>query len=356
MQPPASPTLSSPLIPPAPQREARRSQRLSAEDIRALAETVAHLDFGSDPAYDKRSTVDGTPEVSEEEEKGYEEKEDEELEEAKDDAARSGSERAMSISPLGSPGALSAQASPAPAQSNCAAQEQVSASPAPPSPSSPPAPPALQRERQRERRSGFVRFSAEDVRGLAATIACLDFGTEPATDGQADGLAGDTTAEARAPMVEEAASASERASETSEQQQQPEAAMNESLGVASVHGAHDVSAGAAHAERVAASSVEGVHSDPVQHDEGRPRDEGARSSMEHEERAEGSSDARESREGDERESGAGSDKREAAAGSEREISGLTGGIKKKKSKRRAKGEKSHKQRQDAARLGVAREA
>jgi hypothetical protein len=78
--------------------------------------------------------------------------------------------------------------------------------------------------------------------------------------------------------------------------------------------------------------------------------------MEHEERAEGSSDARESREGDERESGAGSDKREAAAGSEREISGLTGGIKKKKSKRRAKGEKSQKQRQVAARPGLAREA
>ena len=360
----ASPTLSSPLIPPAPQREARRSQRLTAEDIRALAETVAHLDFGSDPAYDKRSTVDdkrstvdGTPGASEEEEKGDEEKEDDELEEAKDDAARSGSERAMSISPLGSPGALSAQASPAPAQSNCAAQEQVSASPAPPSPSSPPAPPALQRERQRERRSGFVRFSAEDVRGLAATIACLDFGTEPATDGQADGLAGDTTAEARAPMVEEAASASERASETSEQQQQPEAAMNESLGVASVHGAHDVSAGAAHAERVAASSVEGVHSDPVQHDEGRPRDEGGSSSMEHEERAEGSSDSRECREGDERESGAGSDKREAAAGSERERGGLIGGIKKKRPPRkRSKGAQSHTQRQLAARPGLAREA
>jgi hypothetical protein len=132
--------------------------------------------------------------------------------------------------------------------------------------------------------------------------------------------------------------------------------MNESLGVASAHGAHDVLAGAAHAERVAASSVEGVHSDPVQHDEGRPRDEGAHSSMEHEERAEGSSDGRESREGDERESGAGSDKREAAAGSEREISGLTGGIKKKKPKRRAKGEKSHTQRQLAARPGLAREA
>ena len=157
-------------------------------------------------------------------------------------------------------------------------------------------------------------------------------------------------------MVEEAASASERASETSEQQQQPEAAMKESLGVASVHGAHDVSAGAAHAERAAASSVEGVHSDPVQHDEGRPRDEGARSSMEHEERAEGSSDARESREGDERESGAGSDKREAAAGSERERGGLTGGIKKKKPRRRATGAQSHKQRQDAARPGGAREA
>ena len=65
---------------------------------------------------------------------------------------------------------------------------------------------------------------------------------------------------------------------------------------------------------------------------------------------------REGREGDERESGAGSDKREAAAGSEREISGLTGGIKKKKSRRRATGAQSHKQRQDAARPGGAREA
>ena len=200
-------------------KQARRSQRLTAEDIRALAETVAHLDFGSDPAYDKRSTVDGTPEASEEEEKGDEEKEDDELEEAKDDAASSGSERAMSISPLGSLGALSAQASPAPAQSNCAAQEQVSASLAPPPPSSPPAPPALQRERQRERRSGFVRFSAEDVKGLAATIACLDFGTDPATIGRADGLAGEATAEARAPTVDKAASSNERSSEMSEQQQ-----------------------------------------------------------------------------------------------------------------------------------------
>ena len=47
-QPSATPNLSSPLIPPAPQREERRSQRLSAEDIRALAETVAHLDFGTE--------------------------------------------------------------------------------------------------------------------------------------------------------------------------------------------------------------------------------------------------------------------------------------------------------------------
>ena len=36
--------------------------------------------------------------------------------------------------------------------------------------------------------------------------------------------------------------------------------------------------------------------------------------------------------------------------------GVTAGIKKKKPKRRAKGEKSHKQRQDAARPGLAREA
>ena len=36
--------------------------------------------------------------------------------------------------------------------------------------------------------------------------------------------------------------------------------------------------------------------------------------------------------------------------------GTTGGIKKKRPKKRAKGEKSHKQRQVAARLGLAREA
>jgi hypothetical protein len=72
--------------------------------------------------------------------------------------------------------------------------------------------------------------------------------------------------------------------------------------VASVHDVHDVSAGAAHAECAAASSVEGVRSDLVQHDEGRPRDEGAcSSSMVHEERTAGSGDAREGREGDERE-------------------------------------------------------
>jgi hypothetical protein len=41
---------------------------------------------------------------------------------------------------------------------------------------------------------------------------------------------------------------------------------------------------------------------------------------------------------------------------EREGGGLTGAIKKKKSKRRAKGKKSYKQRQDAARPGLAREA
>ena len=38
--------------------------------------------------------------------------------------------------------------------------------------------------------------------------------------------------------------------------------------VASVHDVHDVSAGAVHAECAAASSVEGVRSDPVQHDKG----------------------------------------------------------------------------------------
>ena len=143
--------------------------------------------------------------------------------------------------------------------------------------------------------------------------------------------------------------------ESSEQQQQTEAASSASHCVASVHDVHDVSAGAAHAECAAASSVEGVRSDLVQHDEGRPRDEGACSSTEHEERIEGG-DARESGEGAEEERGASSDEREAVVGSEREGGGLTGAIKKKKSKRRAKGEKSYKQRQDAARPGLAREA
>ena len=349
-QPLASPTLSSPLIPPAPQREARRSQRLSAEDIRALAETAAHLDFGSDPAIGERSTVDGTPETPEEEKNDV-------PEEAKDDAACSGSERAMSISPLGSLGALSVQASPASAHLSCAAQEQVSASPALPPSSSPPAPPALQREQKRERRSGFQRFTADDVRGLAATIACLDFGTEPAFDGLIDGLAGDAPEEeeARASTAEKAAPASERASETSEQQ--PVAATSASLGVANVHVVHDVSAGAAHVERIAAGIDGGVRSVLVQHDEGRPRDEGGSSSMEHGERIEGG-DARESGEGAEEERGAGSEEEEAAAGNERERGGLTGGIKKKRPPRkRSKGAQSQKQRQVAARApGLAREA
>ena len=66
---------------------------------------------------------------------------------------------------------------------------------------------------------------------------------------------------------------------------------------------------------------------------------------------------REGREGDERESGAHSGEEEAAAGKEREGGGgLAGGIKKKKPRRRATGAQSHKQRQDAARPGEAREA
>jgi len=332
-QPPTSPTPSSPLMPPALQREARQSQRLSAEDIRALAETVAHLDFGTE-----RSTADGTPEAPEEEEGDVHK-------EAKDDAVRSGSERAMSISPLGSLGALSAQASPAPAQSTRAAQEQDAVSPAPPPTSSPPAPPAPQRERQRERRSGFQRFSAEEIGGLTATIACLDFGIEPVIDGQA---AEGTTAEAQAPTAEEATPASERASETSEQHQQPVAAMSASRGP--VHDVHDVSADAEHAGHMAASSDGGVLSVPVQHDEGRSRDEGGSSIMEHGERIEGGN-TRESGEGAERERGAGSDEEEAVESKEREGGQLTGAIKKKKSKRRAKNEKSHQQRRDVARPG-----
>ena len=123
--------------------------------------------------------------------------------------------------------------------------------------------------------------------------------------------------------------------------------MNESLGVASVHGAHDVSAGAAHAKRATASSVEGVHSDPVQHDEGRPRDEGACSSMEHGERIE-SRNERESGEGAEEERGASNDEKEAVVGSEREGGGLTGAIKKKRPPRkRSKGALSRQQRRDA---------
>jgi hypothetical protein len=223
--------------------------------------------------------------------------------------------------------------------------EQDLVSPAPPPTSSPPAPPALQRERQRERRSGFQRFSAEEIGGLTATIACLDFGIEPVIDGQA---AEGTTAEVQEPTAEEATPASERASETSEQQ--PVAATSVSLGVANVHAVHDVSAGAAHAERMAAGNDGGVRDVPVQHDEGCTRDEGGSSSMEHGERIEGG-DTRESGEGAERERGAGSDEEEAVESKEREGGQLTGAIKKKKSKRRAKNEKSHQQRRDVARPG-----
>ena len=143
-------------------------------------------------------------------------------------------------------------------------------------------------------------------------------------------------------------SASERASGTSEQQQQPEAGTSASRGAVNVHDVHDMSAGAAHAVCVAASGLEDVRSVPAQHDEGCPRDEGASSSMEHEERVAGSGDAREGREGDERESGAHSEEEEAAAGKEREGGGLAGGIKKKKPQRRSKGAKNFRQRQDAA--------
>jgi hypothetical protein len=103
--------------------------------------------------------------------------------------------------------------------------------------------------------SGFERFTAEDIKGLTATIACLDFGTEPAIDGQPDGLTGDAPAEARAATFGETATTSERAHvEASEQQLQSEAASSASLGVVSVHDAHDVSAGAAHAQRFPASN------------------------------------------------------------------------------------------------------
>jgi len=110
--------------------------------------------------------------------------------------------------------------------------------------------------------SGFERFTAEDIKGLTATIACLDFGTEPAIDGQPDGLTGDAPAEARAATFGETATTSERAHEASEQQLQSEAASSASLGVVSVHDAHDVSAGAAHAQRVPASNDGGVRSVP----------------------------------------------------------------------------------------------
>jgi hypothetical protein len=60
---------------------------------------------------------------------------------------------------------------------------------------------------------------------------------------------------------------------------------------------------------------------------------------------------REGREGDERESGAHSGEEEAVESKEREGGQLTGAIKKKKSKRRAKNEKSHQQRRDVARPG-----
>ena len=128
--------------------------------------------------------------------------------------------------------------------------------------------------------------------------------------------------------------------------QQAEAVAGAACSVASVH---DVSSGLAHADRGAASGVGGEHSVPVQHDEEDWR-HGDAESMEHGERGE-RGDAGERIESGEEDEG------EAAAGAGKGGgSSIQGAIKKKRPKKRAKGEKSHKQRQVAARLGLAREA
>ena len=120
--------------------------------------------------------------------------------------------------------------------------------------------------------------------------------------------------------------------------QQAEAVAGAACSVASVH---DVSSGLAHADRGAASGVGGEHSVPVQHDEEDWR-HGDAESMEHGERGE-RGDAGERIESGEEDEG------EAAAGAGKGGgSSIQGAIKKKRPKKRAKGEKSHKQRQVAA--------
>ena len=271
----------------------------------------------------------------------HEEEQDEAHRDEDRDDAGSGSARAMSISPDGSPMALSSQVSQASPCSDLIDQAQdaeqapstsVSVTgratgremegnehraeaeahrPSSPSPPSPAAPPAL----HRGRRSRTLCQTDEDLKLLAKTVARLDFGSD-------DEQAADAVA------------------------QQAEAVAGAACGVVS---AHDVSSVSVHADRGAASGDSGEHSVPVRHDEEDVRHREAES-MERGEKGE-RGDTGERRESGEEHEG------EAAAGAEKEGgSSIQGGIKKKKPRRRAKGALSHQQRQDAARPGWAREA
>ena len=186
--------------------------------------------------------------------------------------AGSCSARAMSISPDGSPMALSSQvsqASPcpdlidqaqdtvqAPSTSVSATRREMegkehraeaealrSTSPSSPSPA---APPVL----HRGRRSRTLCLTDKDLKLLGQTVARLDFGSD---DEQA------TDADAR----------------------QAEAVAGAACGGGSVH---DVSSGSVHADRGAASCVGGEHSVLMRHDEEDARD-GEADCMDHEERA-----------------------------------------------------------------------
>ena len=267
------------------------------------------------------------------------EEEQDEAHRAEDrDDAGSCSARAMSISPDGSPMALSSQvsqASPCPDHIDQAQNAEQAPSttgsatgrelegkelraeaealrPLSPSSPSPEAPPVL----HRGRRSRALCPTDEDLKLLGKTVARLDFGSD---DEQA------TDADAR----------------------QAEAVAGAACGGGSVH---DVSSGSVHADRGAASGVGGEHSVPVRHDEVEHARDGEAASMEHGERGE-RGDTGERRESEEEDEG-----KDAAGAEKGGGSSIQGAIKKKKLKRRSKAEKSQQQRQDGKRPGGAREA
>ena len=171
-----------------------------------------------------------------------------------------------------------------------------------PSSPSPAAPPVL----HRGRRSRTLCQTDEDLKFLGKTVARLDFGSD---DEQG------TVADAR----------------------QAEAVADAARGGGSVH---DVSPGSVHADCGAASGVGREHSVPVRHDEVEHARDEESVSMEHGERGErgGTGERRDSGEEDEGETAAGAEEGGAST--------IQGGIKKKK--RRSKGAKNFRQRQDAA--------